>query len=59
MTRTHIGSVSLWNSGTWHAACARCEWKLNKRDKADAVSLLQSHYRIAHPVTIPVYLEES
>ena len=58
MTRRKlIGTITVSPSSVYQAACSHCTWRLNKRSKNDAESLLRSHARIAHPVTIQVFAE--
>ena len=55
--RKLIGTITVRSAGGYQAACSHCTWRLNKRKKDDAESLLRSHARIAHPVTIRVFAE--
>lgn len=53
-----IGSVTPQLS-MHHAECSECAWQIRKRAHDDALTLLRSHYRIAHgngPTL--VYLED-
>lgn len=51
-----IGSVT--EHGRYHRAeCLRCGWSLRKKHRDDAVSLLRSHHRIAHPPRELIYQE--
>lgn len=52
-----IGNLTATRS-VYQATCSTCTWMTRKRDRADAISLLRSHNRIAHPTTEPVYLED-
>lgn len=56
-TERHIGAVNPVGK-LHHATCAECAWQLRKRAHADAVSLLRSHYRIAHLNDTSIYLED-
>lgn len=56
--RRLIGSVTP-HPGVHHAECTECAWQIRKRAHDDAVSLLRSHYRIAHGTgPTHVYLED-
>lgn len=55
--RAYIGTVQP--SGAQHLAkCSECTWQLRKRIKQDAMSLLNSHYRIAHHPLEHLYLQD-
>ena len=59
MKRRWIGHVTVLNEGPMFLAeCGKCSWRLRKKRRDDAESLLKSHNRIAHPPTYSVYMEE-
>lgn len=41
----------------YRAECFRCGWSLRKKHRDDAISLLRSHNRIAHPPRELIYQE--